>query len=486
VKSLRAPHVDPPVADALAAAFDRIREELHVPGPFSPELEREATAAAARGPVMPPGVPDTRVDAREIPFVSIDPPGSRDLDQALHLERRAKGYRVHYAIADVVAFVTPGSALERESWARGVTIYMPDYRAPVLPEVLSEGGASLRAGDDRPALVWTIDLDADGETAAARLERATVRNRAALSYPEVQAALDSGRADDWLLLLREVGEHRREIERARGGVSLDLPQQEVVTVDGGFGLAYDAPLPVEGWNAQLSLLAGMEAATILVDAQAGLLRTLPAPEKWLIDRLHRVAHALHMPWPKGTSWGDIVRGVDRHSHRAAAFLIQAARLLRGAGYLALDATNTAAGVEIPIHAGVGAPYAHVTAPLRRVADRYSNEIVVAHCAGREPPAFAVEAPALLRDVMLDANRRDATVERTVVDTIECAVLVGHEGEVYDGIVVDQNQRGIIVQLAEPAVVMSVVMEAALGSQVTLRLEHVDPVARRATFVPSRQ
>ncbi|HEX5096808.1 MAG TPA: RNB domain-containing ribonuclease, partial [Acidimicrobiia bacterium] len=89
------------------------------------------------------------------------------------------------------------------------------------------------------------------------------------------------------------------------------------------------------------------------------------------------------------------------------------------------------------------------------------------------------------EVMVDGNRRDATVERTVIDTIECAVLVGHEGELYEGVVVDRHKDGVVVQLTEPAVVMNVAVEAPLGSEIALRLEHVDPVARRTTFVPSR-
>ena len=131
--------------------------------------------------------------------------GILDLDQAFHAERRGNGYRVHYAIADVAAFVAPGSALDRESFVRGVTLYLPDGRAPMLPNQLGEGAASLLPDEERPALLWTIDLDATGATTSARLERATVRSRARLDYPSVQAALDRGAADEPLVLLREIG-----------------------------------------------------------------------------------------------------------------------------------------------------------------------------------------------------------------------------------------------------------------------------------------
>src|SRR5690348_17645040 len=111
----------------------------------------EARAAAGR-----PARPAT--DLTDVPFVTIDPATSRDLDQAMHLSRRdTGGYRVRYAIADVASFVRPGGALEAETWVRGQTVYLPDGRIPLHPEVLGEGAASLLPDGDRPAVVWTID-----------------------------------------------------------------------------------------------------------------------------------------------------------------------------------------------------------------------------------------------------------------------------------------------------------------------------------------
>ncbi|MBA2625908.1 MAG: RNB domain-containing ribonuclease, partial [Acidimicrobiia bacterium] len=305
---LRVPLAVPP----FEAAFARVRDELEVPTDFPPEVTAEAEAVAARGPEVPPGstVRD-RVDARDVPFVAIDPPGSRDLDQAFHAERRGTGYRVRYAIADVAAFVHPGTAVDRESFVRGVTLYLPDGRAPMLPAVLGEGAASLLPDVERPALVWTIDLDSGGERQSVSLVRATVRSRAALGYPEVQARVDAGTAEEPLVLLREVGTLRRALEAARGGISLDLPSQEVVPEPGGgYGLRYERQLPVEQWNEQISLLTGMEAATVMLDAGVGILRTLPAAEPEVVSRLERTARALGVAWPDGASWGEVVRGLD--------------------------------------------------------------------------------------------------------------------------------------------------------------------------------
>ncbi len=301
----------------------------------------------------------------------------------------------------------------------------------------------------------------------------------------MQASLDREDADESLLLLREIGIVRQRVEATRGGISLDLPAQEVVGGSGGrFELRYEAPLPVEEWNAQISLLAGTEAARLMIEAGVGVVRTLPPPEPWQLDRLRRTAGALHVPWPRGARWADVVRGLDRDAPADAAFLIQAAHLLRGAGYTKLDPSIATDPTTVPVHAGVGAPYAHVTAPLRRLVDRYANEVVVAHCAGQGPPEWVGARLDDLVIAMRTATERAARVERAVVDAAECAVLGAHVGERFDGVVVDRNGRGVVIQLHGAAVTAPMDGRLALGQAVVVTLVAVDPVARRLTFAPA--
>ena len=474
---VRVPAELPPFRDA----FRRIRSEFDVPDDFAPAVQEEAERVAARGPVIPEGAASgERIDARDVPFVTIDPEGSRDLDQAFHAERRDGGFRVRYAIADVAAFVAPDGAIETESFQRGVTVYLPDGRAPQLPNVIGEGVASLLPDEERPALLWTIDLGGDGVGVAQRLERATVRSRRALTYVGAQAELDRGDADEPLSLLREIGELRLRLEDQRGGVSLDLPTQEVVaTPTGAFDLRYEAPLPVERWNAQISILSGIEAAKIMVEAGVGIVRTVPEPSAAFLARLRRTAEALHVAWPAGVHWSDVVRSLDRSKPGDAAFLIQAAHALRGSGYALVDKDAAAP----PIHAGIGSVYAHVTAPLRRLADRFANEIVLAHCAGATPPGWAVARLPELVKTMEESTGRAARIEHAVLDAVECAVLAGHIGERFDAIVIDEHDHGVVVQIPEPAVVAPLAAERPLGSRVAVVLDAVDPVARHVALTP---
>ncbi len=145
--------------------FSGLRRELGLPDEFPAAVLVEAGEVVREG-----WLPS--VDRTDIAFLTVDPAGSRDLDQAMHLSRRpGGGYRVLYAIADVVSFVRPGGAVEAESWVRGQTIYLPDGRVPLHPPVLSEEAVSLLPGGDRAAVVWTIDLDGDGERKKTRMRK---------------------------------------------------------------------------------------------------------------------------------------------------------------------------------------------------------------------------------------------------------------------------------------------------------------------------
>ena len=278
--------------------LDDLRVELGVPAEFPAHVIAEAEAAAA-------GAPDgERSDATDIPFVTIDPEGSKDLDQAVHIERRDGGFRVRYAIADVAAWVSPGGAIDDEARDRVETLYAPDGRTPLHPPLLSEGVASLLPDQVTPALLWTIDLDAEGAPVDVDVRRASVQSRAQLTYVGAQAALDDGTADETLQLLREVGILREAAERARGGITLPTPEQVVEQgADGVWTLGSRATLPVEEWNAQISLLTGMCAARLMLDGRIGILRTLPDADPRDVERLRLSAHALGVPWPAGRDPG---------------------------------------------------------------------------------------------------------------------------------------------------------------------------------------
>jgi exoribonuclease R len=337
---------------------------------------------------------------------------------------------------------------------------------------------------ERPALLWTIDLDASGERTAVHVERARVRSRAQLTYDGVQADLDAGRADASLDLLRVVGLLRLERERDRGGVSLPLPDQEVEQQGDRWRLALRSPLPVEGWNAQVSLLTGMAAASLMTAARIGILRTLPPADHRDLTRLRRVARALDVPWPEDLGYPDLVRSLDPAKPAHAALLTASTRLLRGSGYAAFDGTLP----DQPLHAAIASTYAHCTAPLRRLVDRYAGEVCLAVCAGSEVPEWARSALPGLPETMRESAHRASAYERGVLDLVEAVVLRSHVGDPFRGVVVEVDEkdtrRGQVL-LTEPAVEAKVVAGEGrtleLGAEASLRLTEADVTSRKVLF-----
>lgn len=464
---------------AVRAGLDALRAELEVPAAFPPAVLAEVDAVLAAGPAA--GSAGERADATDVPFVTIDPEGSRDLDQAVHLERRGPGYRLRYAIADVAAWVRPGGALDAETRRRVVTLYGPDGRTPLHPPALSEGAASLLPDQDAPALLWDLDLDADGAPTAVRVGRAVVRSRAQLTYAGAQRALDDGTAPEPLVLLREVGRLRQAAEVARGGLTLPTPEQEVeVDARGRWSLTSRATLPVEDWNAQISLLTGMSAARIMLDGRTGVLRTLPPADPRDVERLRRSALALGVAWPEGADHAAVVRALDPAVPAEAALLSDATALLRGAAYVAFDG-------EVPeqaLHAAIAAPYAHATAPLRRLVDRFVGEACVALCAGQDVPEHVRSALPELPALMAAGDRRASAYERGSVDLVEAALLAGRVGEEFDGVVVDVREDGTsgTVQLRDPAVRARVAgTDLPVGTGVRVRLAAVSVAERTVRF-----
>jgi VacB/RNase II family 3'-5' exoribonuclease len=465
---------DAPVLEQGVAA---IRAEMAVTPEFPAEVVAEAEKAA-RSPRLP------ELDRTDIPFVTIDPPTSQDLDQALHIERRGTGFRVHYAIADVAAFVTPGGAVDEEAHRRGETLYGVGGKIPLHPKELSEAACSLLPDGDRPVLLWTIDVDATGEGTSVRVERAMVRSRAKLSYEGVQAELDAGRADPLFGLLREVGELRLAREAARDGVSLPLPDQEVDLEDDHWVLAFRQPLPVETWNAQISLLTGMAAAHLMTEGRVGVLRTLTPPDPRDVTRLRRVATALRVDWPSSTTYPDFIRSLDPARADHAAMLTSSTMLLRGSGYAAFDGELP----EQPLHSALASTYAHVTAPLRRLVDRYTGEICLALCAGTPVPDWVRARLEELPATMRESSRRANAYERDVLDLVEAAVLADRVGEQFPATVVAVSEKepseGEVVVTA-PAVEAKVRsadgQPLPLGTEVRVTLVEADPVARKVRF-----
>ncbi|MGG5173590.1 RNB domain-containing ribonuclease [Pseudarthrobacter sp. J1763] len=463
----------------LAGALSALKTELKLPLEYPPVAVQDAEAAVAKHQLP-------SLDLTAFEFVTIDPPSSTDLDQAMYLERAGDGYKVLYAIADVPSFVNPGGELDAETRRRGQTFYAPDGRIPLHPEIISEDAGSLLPDQLRAAYVWEFELDANAELTSAVVRRAQVRSRAKLNYQGVQEQIDNGTASESLQLLKEIGLKRIELERKRGGASLNIPEQEIEQVPGGSGITYRivaAPqLPVEDWNAQISLLTGMAAADIMLKGKVGILRTMPAPDEKSLKAFTLQTAALGQKWDSSISYGEYLRTLDPSNPKHLAILHSAGVLFRGAGYTPFDG-------DVPqetVQAAIGAPYAHTTAPLRRLVDRWSLVICEALSNGQEVPAWARESLAQLPEIMTASDQLASKLERVSIDTIEAAILSPLVGREFEAVVISGSRDGNgkpdhvpygIVQIAEPAVAARCEGEMEAGTVVRVKLVSVDIVKR---------
>jgi exoribonuclease R len=218
----------------------------------------------------------------------------------------------------------------------------------------------------------------------------------------------------------------------------------------------------------------------MLQGGVGLLRTMPKPGPKAVARLRTAAAALGISWPNGATPGAVIAAVDPAQPRAAAFVDQAAELLRGASYTAFDGTVP----SDPGHGAVAANYAHVTAPLRRLADRYATEVCLALFAGRQVPVWARTALPRLPDVMSASDRLAHAAERGAIDLAEAVLLAERVGDDFEAAVLDADthRNSGTVALDDPPVRARCEGAALpLGARITVRLAEADPGKRRVLF-----
>ncbi len=474
--------------DAAAArlidGFEGILREFEVREAFPPEVieavARSTSPEAVRSLVEDPA----RVDLTHLNFVTLDPASSTDLDQAFCIEMAAdqQTLTLHYAIADVGAFVARGSALEHEAWSRGETIYAPHRRIPLYPPSLCEGAGSLLPGSPKPAIELLVDQSPDGEVVFRSARRCVIESRSKLAYEAVDVAT--------IPHLAEFARRSELAEQRRGAMRSDLPEQELTeTKDGHFVLKLRSLLPSETANAALSLSANIAAATFLAGHGVGLFRVMQLPDEAAIASLHRLARALKLEWDADTSLGDFQRSLRADLPHDRAFLVAARRAGGGASYATIGCDPTT-DVEVPFHAAIAATYLHATAPLRRLADRYVLDLLCDLTTAADP---AVAAPPPIREtlaglpaVLRASGTKAAKIERAAVDLAECMLLEGSIGSTFVGTVLESGDTGAVVQIADPPVRARLNRSATrngavAGAVVEVQLVGVDTAARSLSF-----
>ncbi|GIT86517.1 ribonuclease R [Roseobacter sp. OBYS 0001] len=413
-------------------------------------------AADAAKPVGPEG----RKDLRDLPLITIDPSDARDHDDACfaHADEDPKnegGHVVWVAIADVAAYVTPGSALDREARKRGNSTYFPDRVVPMLPDRLSGDLCSLHEGVPRACIAVEMVLDADGNKLRHRFYRALMQSPASLHYEEVQAAIDGTANERTQPLLEPVLKPLYAAYAAlvtararRQPLELDLPERRIELAEDGTvtSVSFKERIDAHRLIEEFMVLANVAAAETLIEKKSPLLFRVheePSPEK--LDALRETARASGYNLAKGqvlkTAHLNRLLQEAAGSDEAELINISTLRSMTQAYYGPINLG----------HFGLALPrYAHFTSPIRRYADLIVHRALIsAHGWGKD--GLRPEDADGLDDTgthISDTERRSMVAERDTTDRYLASYLSERVGSEFTGCVSGIARFGIFVKLDE--------------------------------------
>jgi ribonuclease R len=437
-------------------------------------LPSSVTAAAARG----------RTDLRDKALLTIDGADARDFDDAVFCTRTPSGWKLTVAIADVAAYVKPGTHLESEARLRGTSVYFPQRVLPMLPEKLSNGLCSLRPDEDRLCMACELHIGRDGEVKRSRFFEAVMRSAARLTYDEVAAVVVERDANarrtlsaviDHLDDLYALYAAMKRARERRGAIDLDTQEARIV---------FGADQKIESIGSQTRNDAHRLIEECMIAANVAAARFLERHRIPALYRVHdrpapdRVVELREFLSEVGLKLAGGARPEARHfaallkrtAGREDSELIQSV-LLRSLAQAAYSPRNIG-------HFGLALDsYAHFTSPIRRYPDLLVHRAIkhVINKRAVERFDYDTEAMVSLGAHATMAERRADEATRDAVSWLKCEFMLDHVGEVFSGSIMGVTSFGLFVTL-DDIHVEGLIHVSALGSDYF----HFDPVGHRLT------
>lgn len=435
----------PGAFSALAIAEFELR---HI---FPQDAIRDAEAAQ----IMPLA---NREDLRDLPLITIDGADAKDFDDAVFAEPLDDGgYRMVVAIADVAAYVTPDSPLDKEAKKRGNSVYLPDQVIPMLPEALSNGLCSLVPGEDRACVAVEMMINAEGHKTGHRFFRGLMKSHARLTYDALEEYRTGADTDppggidpDHLDHLFDAYILRSKIRQERGALDLDLPEKRVVFNDLGQAIAIATKHQNTSQKLieEFMILANVAAAETLEHAKAlCVFRAHEPPDPAKLDGLRDVVKPMGIPFPKGQvirshHFNDLLHKAKKLDDEASARLINET-VLRCQSQANYQITN-------PGHFGLALRrYAHFTSPIRRYSDLMVHRSLInlmKHEDDFEMPSL--DDAAEIAQAISETERKAASAERRTTDRFATALVQDLAGSIIEGRVTTVTGFGAFIQLQE--------------------------------------
>ncbi|MGV3573662.1 MAG: ribonuclease R [Devosia sp.] len=401
-----------------------------------------------------------REDWRDLPLVTIDPPDAKDHDDAVHAApdedpKNAGGHVVTVAIADVAAYVRPGTSLDREAYLRGNSVYFPDRVVPMLPERISNELCSLKEGEPRAALAVRMVLNADGHKISHSFHRILMRSAAKLSYSQAQAAID-GNADDKtgpLLepILRPLWDAYAAMASARdkrGPLDLDLPERKIILDDKGMVADIRIPERLEAHRLieEMMIAANVAAAETLEQKRSELLyRVHDEPSSEKLQSLRDFLGSLDIAVKKSDSVrASDFNGILGQARKAGNVEQVSEMVLRSQAQAEYSAENYG-------HFGLNLDrYAHFTSPIRRYADLIVHRALVRALGFGDDGVTEQEATKLqgIAQHISATERRAMLAERETSDRLLAQFLAQKIGARFEGRISGVTRSGLFIRLLE--------------------------------------
>lgn len=423
-----------------------------------------------------------RVDLRDLPLVTIDGEDARDFDDAVYCAPTAKGWRLLVAIADVSAYVKPGSALDEQAKLRGNSTYFPDRVIPMLPETLSNGLCSLNPDVDRLCMVCELYITSNGAIRRSKFFEAVMRSHARLTYTEVAAALFAkdkqtrshlGSLTTHLDQLHNVYLALAGARAERGAMDIDMPETLIIYDEDSKissierRVRNDAHRIIE----ECMIAANVAAARFVLKAKIpSLFRVHEGPSNDKLTELRAFLQELGLRLgggskPQASHFASLL---DRTRERLDADLIQGV-LLRSLSQAVYQANNAG-------HFGLALEaYAHFTSPIRRYPDLLLHRAIRHVVRGRPIERFDYKAPGMTNfgEHASMTERRSDEATRDALDWLKCEFMQDKVGQVYDATVSAVTSFGLFMVLDE-VFVEGLVHISSLGRDYF----HFDPAHHR--------
>lgn len=438
-------------ADSRQAAVDAALYQYGIERMFPPDVQEAAQRVPAD---VEPAALEGRRDLRREQIITIDGESAKDLDDAVSLSVDAQGRRVlGVHIADVSHYVTAGSALDREAWERGTSVYFADQVIPMLPQALSNGICSLNPRVDRLTLSCFMTLNADGQVVDHEIVQSVIRTAERMTYTDCNALLEGSdpalaqRYASILPMLKSMADLAEQLEkrrRARG--SLDLESSEAVILCDGtgrpVGMELRRPGRSEGLIEEFMLAANETVARHL--HALGKPAVYRVHEKPSLDKTERLRAML-------APFGLEVRQADHFSLQKVLDAVKGkpeegavnAILLRSLMKARYDAGNLG-------HFGLAADYyCHFTSPIRRYPDLMVHRILTALLEGKLYGSTEKKLSAAAQKAAVQSSQRELaaqSAEREIEKFYMAEFMQDHVGETFTGTVSGVTRFGLFVML----------------------------------------